>query len=1118
MVSGMANEPASLPLLSWKRESLITNEFSARNVLIFFSTTLIYFLSLKLNLLTSVNGLFPIGFASGVGISILLIFGKRCWPALGIASLFSCYIESLDLQLTVFETLANVIESSVGAWLILFFVQKQKKYNFHLTTMAILPGVFLATGLAVIFRIFYLYFTENTSSLPLLHFSAVSLAAGFLGATLLVPFFLSLATKEVEPKSGALTNFFLLMGIGFSYFLIVNREYTPFLFVIFPYFLLCMIVFRDRNAKFLALFLSSSLVVLNQLGLGPFAFEKVGLNLINLQAFLLGLAFTAVFAADFKKIEALRTSGIVLLLGSVISSVVFFTTYSLDRQKVEASFNAYVHDAVTAVALQMRSNLTVLRSGVGILAASQNVTRLEWREFVRQLKFYEVARGLHGMGLLYKVDKASLGAFVLKIRREGAPDFNIRRITEKDFHPTQSFVLIYAEPFAENSLAEGLDMATEFQRYAAAMSAVDSGNLTISESVSLNINGETSFLLFYPFYSQGSDPITVEERQRRHLGWVCAPVLTKDFFASAWGGSNFESILYSVTESSNGKVLAESSETFQRDDYNVITRVIDIANRTYPVHFKPSQVFVNSASSTASWAGISTALLSLLLSIFTAYVQFDKNRAILLVEKRTHQLEMTGEMAKLGGWEFDGATKNFSLSKSAKRIYQVSDLFKCDLATALSFYKEGRDRHAITEAFEKCAQEGTPFDLELEFLTSLGEPRWVRTIGEAQFEDGGTIVRVLGAFQDITERIKLEHEKTFIIESLNVGIWKYNPVSKKLSWDKSMYALFDVDPADFTGHYISWETLLDDKSKENSVRELQRALDGETDFYSATFAINTRDGGLRYIGARGIVLRDELGNAFDMQGINWDRTKEVLLEQQLMQERIKALHSVKLASLGEMSAGVAHEINNPLSIISASTELMLKYINRPEKLTDKVQMIRRAAARIERIVSGLNKFSRSSVLSARTLCSAEAVMKEALSLTEAKAGKYSTRVISELNSMSNILCDHFEIEQVFVNLLSNAVDAARVSTDNWVKVECFDEQESVVFRVTDSGAGISEDNRNKIFDPFFTTKKVGEGTGLGLSIVKGILDEHNANIALLSGVSHTCFEVRFLKAEEGVHV
>lgn len=586
--------------------------------------------------------------------------------------------------------------------------------------------------------------------------------------------------------------------------------------------------------------------------------------------------------------------------------------------------------------------------------------------------------------------------------------------------------------------------------------------------------------------------------------------MAEDFFAAAWSGKSFENLLYSVVEPETSKLIASSEDTFTQNTPFTITRNLSIANRSYVLTFKPSQVFSANITPTASWAGIGAAILSLLLSVFTAYVQIDKERAVHRVKQQTHQLEITGQMAKLGAWNYEPETARFYLSQSAKTIYAFSGDFFPSLNSALVFFKEGKDQDDIKDAMQKCLQKGIPFDLELEFLTTKHETRWVRIIGEAEYRDQ-KISRIFGAIQDITEKIKLEREKTLIIESLNVGIWKFYPVSKKLYWDRSMYELFELDPEDFSGHYNAWESTLDEKSKDSAIKELERALD-QGRYYSTTFQIKSRTGSPRYIGARAVIIRDSEGKAIEMYGINWDRTKEVLLEQELLQERVKTLHSIKMASLGEMSAGVAHEINNPLSIIMGSAELLLKLSKQPEKLVERIEIIQKSAKRIERIVSGLNKFSRNANPGVRSLSEARSIVDEALLLAEVKAKRTKTKIISEINSSSQIMCDRFEIEQVLVNLISNGIDAAKNTSGNCVKVQCYDERDKVIFRVTDSGVGIPQKVKDRMFEPFFTTKKVGEGTGLGLAISKGIVDEHGATIELLD-TPYTCFEIRFPIAE-----
>lgn len=225
----------------------------------------------------------------------------------------------------------------------------------------------------------------------------------------------------------------------------------------------------------------------------------------------------------------------------------------------------------------------------------------------------------------------------------------------------------------------------------------------------------------------------------------------------------------------------------------------------------------------------------------------------------------------------------------------------------------------------------------------------------------------------------------------------------------------------------------------------------------------------------------------------------------------KLIQSAKLASLGEMSAGIAHEISNPLTIISGSVNLLHKAVKDPEKFTAKINAIQKATARITKIVNGLRKYSRVSEENQFSKYCLSEIVRESILLTQGKSKRNDVSVTYDLTTESLIYCDDVAIEQVIINLIDNALDAVKGRDQRWVKIETFTEAHSVGLRVSDSGTGIPEAIQNKLFDPFFTTKPVGEGTGLGLSITKGILEEHSATITVLTNHQNTCFEVRFQK-------
>ncbi len=232
-------------------------------------------------------------------------------------------------------------------------------------------------------------------------------------------------------------------------------------------------------------------------------------------------------------------------------------------------------------------------------------------------------------------------------------------------------------------------------------------------------------------------------------------------------------------------------------------------------------------------------------------------------------------------------------------------------------------------------------------------------------------------------------------------------------------------------------------------------------------------------------------------------------------EKSKAMLNAKLASLGEMSAGIAHEINNPLAIIAGGLPMLTEFIDKPEMFVLKMNSIEKAILRITKIVKGLEKFSRSSEGAIYKVEILKDIIEEVLVLTGSHVKRHSVRVTTLCAEEGHsILCDVVEIEQVIINLINNAIDAVKNQPVKWIKINCFTEDQYIVLQVIDSGLVISEAIELKLFQPFFTTKRTGEGTGLGLSITKGILDEHKATIALNRSLPNTCFEIRFKKVED----
>lgn len=485
------------------------------------------------------------------------------------------------------------------------------------------------------------------------------------------------------------------------------------------------------------------------------------------------------------------------------------------------------------------------------------------------------------------------------------------------------------------------------------------------------------------------------------------------------------------------------------------------------------------------------------------------------LEYTAKTLEQAGRMAKIGGWELDLATGRVEMTSETQRIHEIDENYQPPLYDTGAQWFPPDAWPIVQAAVTRAIEQRKPYDIETPFITAKGRTIWVRVQGFPVIRDD-KVTHLQGTFQDINERKQKDLETQWNGDAMGFGVWKYDPIHETLEWDKRMYALYDVKPEDFSGARSAWDAALSTESREKAFNELKLALRGEKEF-NTEFAITLKSGETRHLATRGIVIRNERNEPTRMYGLNWDVTERVLREQELKAAHVSLIQSSKLASLGEMSAGVAHEINNPLAIILGYVDVLHRSKDNPSEFEAKIETIKKSCARIGKIVHGLKKFSRSS--DAPTFFQSHKISEicnEAVILTEIKSRRQHTPVAIDVSTQAMIKCNEIEIEQVLVNLINNAIDAAQENSERWVKISVFEESRVVIIRVTDSGVGIPEAIYDKLFDPFFTTKKVGEGTGLGLSICKGILDDHKATITVLKDCPNTCFEIRFPKAESSV--
>jgi C4-dicarboxylate-specific signal transduction histidine kinase len=234
----------------------------------------------------------------------------------------------------------------------------------------------------------------------------------------------------------------------------------------------------------------------------------------------------------------------------------------------------------------------------------------------------------------------------------------------------------------------------------------------------------------------------------------------------------------------------------------------------------------------------------------------------------------------------------------------------------------------------------------------------------------------------------------------------------------------------------------------------------------------------------------------------------------LLNAEARLINTAKMSALGEMAAGIAHEINTPLAIISLTNEQISEVMadENPDKelLHKMTTTVAATVKRISGIINGLRFFSRDGQKDPLEMASLKDIVMSTLGLCNEKIKNHQIDVqLENLTDDFKIECRAVEISQVLLNLIGNACDATMVLDEKWIRISLLEEPDWITLTITDSGNGIPEAIRNRVFQPFFTTKDIGKGTGLGLSISKGIIESHKGEISIDTQSKHTKFVLRF---------
>jgi len=446
---------------------------------------------------------------------------------------------------------------------------------------------------------------------------------------------------------------------------------------------------------------------------------------------------------------------------------------------------------------------------------------------------------------------------------------------------------------------------------------------------------------------------------------------------------------------------------------------------------------------------------------------------------------------------FDNIQEGLFFSTPAGRFVEVNDamvrmlgydsrdeLLQIDIPTQLYFLPGQRERHS-----EVLEQEGHLRNYEATLRRKDGSPIHVLINAFGMHDDQGRLQQIRGLILDVTGlrtfQSELHRERDFSAKILS------NTQSLILVADTAglvSYANRRWQDAGFDQRELLGRPLLElaapgvDRPLAEAV---QRTLDGQQ-VDNLELQIVRSNGIVGKFSANLSPMRDEQGSVTSIVAVLTDITDSAVL-------RDKLVHTEKMAAVGQLVSGVAHEVNNPLTAILGFADLLMENPDLPESARKDIRVILQEAQRTKQIVQNLLSFARQ-MPPQRTAVQLNSILRRTMQLRSYDFTSHGVEVIEHLDEdLPEVMGDAHQLQQVFLNILNNAHDAVHeVGRPARIEIMSTKAGSAVEVSFRDNGNGISYPD--KIFDPFFTTKEVGKGTGLGLSICYGIVKEHGGEI------------------------
>jgi two-component system, LuxR family, sensor kinase FixL len=472
--------------------------------------------------------------------------------------------------------------------------------------------------------------------------------------------------------------------------------------------------------------------------------------------------------------------------------------------------------------------------------------------------------------------------------------------------------------------------------------------------------------------------------------------------------------------------------------------------------------------------------------------------------RESHQrLDLAAQSARLGLWTWDIARDEIWATDNGRQLFGFGKSERINFARLLDSLHPD-DREPVSHAFAKSFNGNGDYESEHRVLVPGQPMRWIAARGTVEFNKAGKAVFMRGVSHDITERKRTEDalkesEARFrtVADTAPVLIW--------MAGTDKLCNFFNQGWLDFTGRTLEqelgngWAEGIHPDDLAGCLKTFVTAFDARQPF-TMEYRLRRHDGEYRWISDHGVPRFDSEGDFLGYIGSCVDLTERKHAEDEALRQRTELAHVSRVSVMGELSASMAHELNQPLTAILSNTQAAQRFlaadkldrVEFDEILKDIVHDTTRARDVIRHLRALVKKGEREFVR-----VDVNEIIVQVVAFLHGDIVGRNVTVIQELApELPLVLGDRTQLQQVLLNLLLNAFDAVganRVPDRRVTVVTALASSEMVRVAVRDGGVGIPADKFEEIFQPFFTTKT--EGLGMGLSVSRSIIESHGGRLS-----------------------